>query len=40
MAQPGTEPTEVAPKEADKLKGEILGRRRVAEAVKRWKGAR
>ena len=35
MAQAGNEPPEVAPSAADKLTGEILGRR-VAEAAKRW----
>jgi len=38
MAQAGQEPPDVAPNDADKLTGEILGRR-VAEAAKRWKGA-
>lgn len=36
-AQAGQESPEVAPNEADKLTGEILGRR-VAQAAKRWKG--
>jgi len=36
-AQAGQESPEVAPNEADKLTGEILGRR-VAQATKRWKG--
>jgi NAD(P)H dehydrogenase (quinone) len=36
MAQAGMEAPEVAPNAADKLTGEILGRR-VAEAVKRWR---
>ena len=35
MAQAGMEAPDVAPNAADKLTGEILGRR-VAEAVKRW----
>jgi NAD(P)H dehydrogenase (quinone) len=35
MAQAGNEPVEVAPSAADKLTGEILGRR-VAAAAKRW----
>ena len=35
MAQAGNEPVDVAPNAADKLTGEILGRR-VAESVKRW----
>jgi len=35
MAQAGNEAPEVAPNAADKLTGEILGRR-VAEAAKRW----
>lgn len=39
MGQAFTEPPEVAPNEADKLTGEIFGRR-VAEAAVRWvKGA-
>lgn len=37
MGQAGQESPEVAPNEADKLTGEVLGRR-VAEAAKRWKG--
>jgi NAD(P)H dehydrogenase (quinone) len=36
-AQAGQESPDVAPNEADKLTGEILGRR-VAESAKRWKG--
>jgi NAD(P)H dehydrogenase (quinone) len=36
-AQAGQESPEVAPNEADKLTGEVLGRR-VAQATKRWKG--
>lgn len=36
MGQAFTEPPDVAPNDADKLTGEILGRR-VAEAVLRWK---
>jgi len=36
-AQAGQESPDVAPTEADKLTGELLGRR-VAQAVKRWKG--
>lgn len=36
-AQAGQESSEVAPNDADKLTGEILGRR-VAQATKRWKG--
>lgn len=36
-AQAGQEPPDVAPNEADKMTGEILGRR-VAQAAKRWKG--
>jgi NAD(P)H dehydrogenase (quinone) len=36
-AQAGQESPEVAPNDADKLTGEILGRR-VAQAAKRWKG--
>jgi len=35
MAQAGMEPPEVAPNEADKLTGEVLGRR-VAAAARRW----
>jgi NAD(P)H dehydrogenase (quinone) len=35
MAQAGMEPPEVAPNEADKLTGEVLGRR-VAQSAKRW----
>jgi len=35
MAQAGMEPPDVAPNAADKLTGEILGRR-VAQAVQRW----
>ncbi len=35
MAQAGNEPPDVAPNAADKLTGEILGRR-VAEAARRW----
>ena len=35
MAQAGNEPPDVAPNAADKLTGEILGRR-VAEAATRW----
>ena len=35
MGQAMQEPPEVAPNDADKLTGEILGRR-VAEAAKRW----
>jgi NAD(P)H dehydrogenase (quinone) len=35
-AQAGQESPDVAPNEADKLTGEILGRR-VANAAKRWK---
>lgn len=36
-AQAGQESPDIAPNEADKLTGEILGRR-VAQATKRWKG--
>jgi NAD(P)H dehydrogenase (quinone) len=36
MAQAGQEPVEVAPNEADRLTGELFGRR-VAAAAKRWK---
>src|SRR6478736_4984327 len=36
-AQAGQESPEVAPSEADKLTGEVLGRR-IAQAAKRWKG--
>jgi NAD(P)H dehydrogenase (quinone) len=36
-AQAGQESPDVAPNEADKLTGEVLGRR-VAQATKRWKG--
>jgi NAD(P)H dehydrogenase (quinone) len=38
MAQAGNESPDVAPNAADKLTGEILGRR-VAEAAKRWNQA-
>jgi hypothetical protein len=38
MGQAGNESPDVAPNAADKLTGEILGRR-VAEAVKRWGSA-
>ena len=38
MGQAMQEPPEVAPNAADKLTGEMLGRR-VAEAAKRWKRA-
>jgi hypothetical protein len=39
MGQAMTEPPEEAPNAADKLTGEIFGRR-VAEAAKRWKAGR
>ena len=35
MAQAGQEPTDVAPNDADKLTGEVFGKR-VAESTKRW----
>ena len=39
MAQAGQEPTDVAPNDADKLTGEVFGKR-VAESTKRWKSGR